>query len=101
MVGNPGGKQHLCLDAAYVGAPCLKVILAAGYKPHVRPRGQEITEKAAGKAPKRWVVERSHSWLNRWRKLLVSFEKTESSYVGLLYLACGLIAWRKSISIYG
>jgi len=51
--------------------------------------------------PRRWVVERTHSWLNRYRKLLVRFEKTAASYEGLLELACALIAFRQVITIYG
>ena len=50
---------------------------------------------------RRWVVERTHSWLNRYRKLLVSFEKTAASYVALLSLAAALICWRQTTSIYG
>ena len=50
---------------------------------------------------RRWVVERTHSWLNRYRKLLVSFEKSEASYVALLSLAAALICWRQTTSIYG
>ena len=34
-------------------------------------------------------------------KLLVSFEKTEASYVALLSLAAALICWRQTITIYG
>ncbi|MFZ0306294.1 MAG: IS5/IS1182 family transposase, partial [Terracidiphilus sp.] len=48
-----------------------------------------------------WVVERTHSWFNRFRKLLVSFEKTEASYTALLQLAAALICWRQTIVIYG
>ena len=44
---------------------------------------------------KRWVVEVSHSWINRFRKLLVRFEKKASSYFGLLCFACAFIAFRK------
>jgi transposase len=47
------------------------------------------------------VVERTHSWLNRFRKLLVRFEKTAASYEALLELACALIAYRQVIPIYG
>jgi putative transposase len=47
------------------------------------------------------VVERTQSWLNRYRKLLVSFEKTEEGYVALLTLAAAMICWRQTISIYG
>lgn len=101
VIERPATKQHLCLDAGYVGPACLRIVQAAGYEPHIRPRGEEAKEKTEGKPPRRWVVERTHSWLNRWRKLLVSFEKTQASFEGLLKLACGLIAWRQSIVIYG
>ncbi|WP_083585626.1 hypothetical protein [Clostridium kluyveri] len=33
--------------------------------------------------------------MNRFRKLLVRFEKTGSSYLGLINLACAFIAFRK------
>jgi hypothetical protein len=39
--------------------------------------------------------------LNRFRKLLVNFEKTEESYAALLSLAAALICWRKTVFIYG
>ena len=51
-----------------------------------------------GYRARRWVVERTHSWLNRYRKLLVSFEKTEEGYVALLTLAAAMICWRQTIS---
>jgi transposase len=50
---------------------------------------------------RRWVVERTHSWLKRFRKLLVSFEKRGESHVGLLALAAAMICWRQTIVIYG
>ncbi|MBM3329338.1 MAG: transposase, partial [Calditrichaeota bacterium] len=48
-----------------------------------------------------WVVEVSHSWLNRFRKLLVRYEKRTASYVALAQLACAIIAYRKIGVIYG
>jgi hypothetical protein len=44
-------------------------------------------------------VEAAHSWMNRFRKILVRFEKLESSYLGLLMLACAFIAFRKALVI--
>ncbi len=43
---------------------------------HIRSRGEEAKEIAreAGKRARRWVVERSHSWLNRFRRLLIRWE---------------------------
>jgi putative transposase len=98
-----GQPQRLCADAGYKGDPATKAVLARRYWPHIKQRKEEAhakLQKPAYKA-RRWVVERTHSWLNRFRKLLVSFEKTEASFVALLTLAAALICWRQSTVIYG
>jgi transposase len=41
------------------------------------------------------VVEAAHGWLNRFRKLLVRFEKLERSYLALCHLAAAIIVFRK------
>ncbi len=40
---------------------------------------------------RRWVVERSHSWLNRYRRMLISWEKRVDTYLAMLHFACGQI----------
>jgi transposase len=98
-------KQYLCLDAGYVGDPVSKIARKHSYHARVRSRAEErlrtIQYHDPDSKPRRWVVERTHSWLNRYRKLLVSFEKTETSYQALLQLAAALICWRQTIVIYG
>lgn len=98
-----GQIETLCADAAYAGFPALAASRIYNYQLNVKTRRQEADEKRrdAGKQARRWVVERTHSWLNRFRKLLVSFEKTEASYTALLSLAAALICWRQTIPIYG
>jgi IS5 family transposase len=98
-----GRPQRLCADAGYKGDPARKAAMAHHYRPHIKQRKEEAAARRnkPGYKARRWVVERSHSWLNRFRKLLVSFEKTEASFVALLSLAAGLICWRQTISIYG
>ena len=95
--------QHLCADAGYKGAPARQVVEKRHYRPHIKQRREEADakRKRPGYKARRWVVERTHSWLNRFRKLLVSFEKTEAGYVALLALAAAMICWRQTISIYG
>ena len=46
---------------------------------------------------KRWVVERTASWHNRFRKLLVRFEKKEENYQALAEFADCLMAYREII----
>jgi transposase len=73
------------------------------YRPHIKQRKEEADakRKRPGCEARRWVVEQTHSWLNRFRKLLVSFEKTEAGYVSLVAMAGAMICWQQTISIYG
>ena len=90
-------NKHLCADAGYTGAPALRVIEEHGYIPHVRGRSEEVAAKKRDpqKRARRWIVEVAHSWFNRFRKLLVRYEKLERSFLGLNHLAAAIIAFRK------
>ena len=92
--------QNLCLDAGFVGKE--ESVKASGYIPHIRPRGEEKKEleRNSDFKARRWVVEVSHSFLNRFRKLLVRFEKTDNSYLGLIHFAFAIIVWRKLIPVH-
>lgn len=95
--------QRLCADAGYKGAPARREAQMRNYQPQIKQRREEAEAKRTvpDYKARRWVVERTHSWLNRYRKLLVSFEKTEEGYVALLTLAAAMICWRQTIVIYG
>lgn len=87
-------RQHLCADKGYSGRPAAKAMKDRGYTPHVRQRGEEAKACRKGQRARRWVVERTHSWFNRFRKLLVRYEKTAANYLALLHCAAALICWR-------
>ena len=90
-------NKHLCADAGYRGKPAIKVILDHGYIGHVvdRRREADIKRRDPKKKARRWVVEVCHSWFNRFRKLLVRYEKLERSFLALNHLAAAIIAFRK------
>jgi transposase len=87
-------RQNLCADKAYTGRPAAQVMKKRGYTPHVRQRGEEARACRKGQRARRWVVERTHSWFNRFRKLLVRYEKTAANFLALLQCAAALICWR-------
>ena len=95
--------QHLCADKAYDGKDALKIIVSKEYISQVSTRGEEIQQKKTNPTWKarRWVVEVSHSWFNRFRKILVRYEKLKDTYMALLHLAAAIIAFRKVGIIYG
>lgn len=92
-------KQRLCADAGYSGEKSEAIMKKYRYIPHIRPRGEEKIAIQNGYRAKRWIVEVAHSWFNRFRKLLVRYEKSNSSYVALLQLAAAIIIYRKCTSI--
>lgn len=97
------GQNNLCADAGYKGAPASNAVVERDYKPHIKQRREKAHDKLTkpGFKARRWVVERTHSWIDLFRKLPVGFEKTEAGYVALLSLACAMICWRQVAAIHG
>lgn len=66
------------------------------YEPHIQSRKEESEAiKSTDFKAHRWVVERTHSWMNRFRRVLTLWEKKVENYVAMLYLTCGVIVWNK------
>lgn len=89
--------QHLLLDAGYDYTTVREDAAARGYTAHIRPRREDRADAGSpdpAKKPRRWVVERLHSWLNRSRRLLVRWEKRTDTYEAFLHLACALLCFR-------
>jgi putative transposase len=88
--------QHVCLDKGYDDDECRQV--AEQYIPHIRSRGEEQREQreTPGYLARRWVVEVCHAWLNRFRKLLVRFEKKLETHLALLQFACAYIVLKRA-----
>lgn len=88
--------QGLCLDKGYDFDEVRDIVGEFGFTAHIRARGEEaqaIREEAGFKA-RRWVVERTHSWMNRFRRILIRWEKLPETFIAMLHLACGIITWR-------
>ncbi|MGH2411467.1 MAG: IS5 family transposase [Chloroflexota bacterium] len=88
--------QGLCLDKGYDFAEVRATLRAFGFTAHIRARGEEAVaiKQEAGFKARRWVVERAHSWLNRFRRLLVRWDKKAQNYLAFLHFACGMVAYR-------
>ena len=70
-------KQNLCLDKTYHSKDVEQEIIKRGYIPHIRHRREEERICDRKQPSRRWVVERTNSWHNRFRKLFTRYEKKE------------------------
>ncbi|MCI0477042.1 MAG: IS5 family transposase [Anaerolineales bacterium] len=87
--------QHLCLDAGFDYDEIRQIVEAYGYVAHIRSRTDEAESKRKipGYRARRWVVERTHSWMNRFRRILIRWEKKVENYLAMLEFACAYIAF--------
>ena len=93
---TPDAPQGLCLDKGYDYDEVRDLAKEFLYTAHIRARGEEaqaIKHEAGFKAC-RWVVERTHSWMNRFRRILTRWEKKAANYLGMLYWVLGIITYR-------
>jgi putative transposase len=93
---TPEAPQGMCLDKGYDYAEVEDLVVEFGFTAHIRRRGEEAQpiKREAGHKARRWVVERTHSWMNRFRRILVRWEKKPENYLGLLHLVCAFITYR-------
>jgi transposase len=91
-----GRKQHFCGDKGYDYADVRTLLVRLGYTLHIKSQGEEARERRSDPRyrSRRWVVERSHSWLNRFRRLLIRWEKKAANYEAFLHLACAWMTFR-------
>src|SRR5256714_15477914 len=99
IVERPLKKQNLCLDKGYDFPEIERESIKRRYISHIRHRGEQKEEliKIGYYPTRRWVVERTNSWHNRFRKLLVRYEKKSENYLALVCLACCIIVYSRII----
>ena len=88
--------QGMCLDKGYDYDNVRDLVKEFGYTAHIKARGEEARaiKRQAGFKARRWVVERTHSWMNRFRRILTRWEKKAENYLALLHLVCAIITYR-------
>ena len=93
---TPEQPQGLCLDKGYDYEEVRATLAVFGFTAHIRARGEEAQalKQWAGVRARRWVVERTQSWLNRFRRILIRWDKKADNYLAFLHFACALIAFR-------
>jgi putative transposase len=100
MIKRPVHKeQHLCANKAYDAKDVREFVALEGYEDHIKvnPRkaGQSDDEELAEKQgseelypARRWVVERTISWLTKRRSLRTRWSKKAENWLALVQFAC-------------
>jgi len=89
-------KQNLCMEKGYDFRDTETLVEDKGFIPHIRARDEEINLKNTipRYRARRWVVERTHSWMNKFSRILIRWEKRAENYLAFLHIACAIITLR-------
>jgi putative transposase len=90
-------QQHMCMDKGYDYPEVYELLEDYGYTIHIRLRGEEHRvncKRIPRYRARHWIVERTHSWMNRFRRLLIRWEKKVENYGAMLHFACAWITYR-------
>ena len=85
-------------DKGYDSDEARELRTALGLTAPSRARGEaaQALQQETGFKARRWVVERTQSWMNRFRRVLIRWDKKVRHYLGVLHLACAYITYRRS-----
>jgi transposase len=88
-------RQHLCADKGYDAKAVRQAARRRRYVAHIPKKGEPAsTRRRRNAKARRWVVERTHSWTNRARRLLIRWEKKAANYLAFLHIQFALTALR-------
>jgi len=83
--------EELYADRAYDSDPHRQALREVGITPCIAER---YTEHGSGLGVYRWVVERTLSWLHRFRRLRIRYERRLDIHQAFLMIACIVICHR-------
>lgn len=89
--------KEMHLDSAYDSKRTHVILFNYYYVPRVtpNPRNTKSLVRPIKSEKKRWIVESAHSWMNRFRRLLVRFEKKASNYFALMQFSLSITTFNK------
>ena len=80
--------KKLHADKGYDFRRCWDECRARGIKPRIARRGVDSSQRLGRH---RWVVERTHAWMARLRRLAVRYEQREDIHMAFVTLGCALV----------
>jgi transposase len=103
-VPHPKGRPRqrpasLGADKGYDSAEFRRQLRRRGIQPSIPRREWPNRRRKPGRPPQvhaasksRWKVERTHSWLDNWRRLVVRYERHVQNYVAFVTIGCFMVA---------
>lgn len=96
-----GDKPLMLMDKGYDSDEVRGILKKHGLKDGIirrRKKGEAEPPRkprTPGHKPRRWVVERTHAWMNCFRRVKTRWERRSDSYLGMLHLTAALVTFQR------
>ena len=95
-----GKPKRLIGDRGYDSNRLRALLVKRGIEPIIpaRSNNRVATHQDGRKLrryQRRWIIERSNSWLQTFRRLVVRYERSAQIFAALVHIACALITLKK------
>jgi len=95
-----GKPKRLIADRAYDSNELRALLVRRGIEPIIpaRDNNKVATHQDGRKLRRyghRWIIERTNSWLQNFRRLTVRYERSAKIFTALVHMACALITLKK------
>lgn len=92
--------RRLIADRGYDSNPLRELLVRREIEPVIprrrnNPRATHQDGRKLRRYRRRWVIERTNSWLQNFRKLVVRYERSAKVFTALVHLACALTTLRR------
>lgn len=100
--GRPkqGKPERLIGDRGYDSNGARALLVRRGIEPIIpaRSNNQAATHQDGRKLrryKRRWIIKRSNSWLQNFRRIVVRYERSEKVFAAFVHMACALITLKR------
>ena len=104
LLKRPSSRQYHCADKAYDSWDVHLFVKQQGYLAHIKHRRRVNEPRQECSIPgevaypaRRWVVERTLSWLVKRRSIRTRWCKKSENWLSFLYLACAHIVFNQTV----
>lgn len=95
------GKPHRLIgDRGYDSNTVRALLVKRGIEPIIPARSNNTVAthqdgRKMRRYKRRWIIERSNSWLQTFRKLVARYERSAKVFAAFVHMACALITLKK------
>jgi transposase len=99
--GYPGKKpERLVADKGYDSNETRKTLEDRGIEPVIpdrsnNKRATHQDRRVLRRYRNRWIVERTHAWIQNFRRLTIRYERRIDIYRSLIHMGCALIVLKR------